>query len=401
MRGKDGEGGELIMNKGKVGRIQILTMLLLAVALAWSGCAQKEEPKAPYKIGGIFAITGRASFLGEPERNSMELLAEQINAQGGVNGHPIDLVIYDTEGDATKAVLNANKLIEKDNVLAIVGPSLSGTTLAVVPIVEKAQVPLISCAASVKITTPVKKWVFKTPQTDVMAVAKIYEYMQGQGIKKIAILSVGNAFGASGREQLLQQAPDYGYEIVADEKFGPKDTDMTPQLTKIRSPTPGAIICWGTNPGPAVVAKNMRQLGIEIPLYQSHGVASKKFIQLAGEAADGVVLPTGKILVAGALPDTDPQKPTLLKYIADYEAKYNIAVSGFGGYAWDGLEILAQALEKAGADRAKIREEIEKITGYVGVSGIFRFSPQDHNGLNKEEAFVMVKVVNGDWQVVQ
>ena len=391
----------MIIKRGKVRRIQLLTMLLLAVALAGSGCVKKEEPKAPYKIGGIFAITGWASFLGEPERNSMELLAEQINAQGGVNGHPIELIIYDTEGDATKALLNANKLIEKDNVLAIVGPSLGGTTLAVVPIAEKAQVPLISCAASVKITTPVRKWVFKTPQTDVMAVAKIYEYMQGQGIQKIAILTIGNAFGSSGRQQLLQQASDYGYKIVADERFGPKDTDMTPQLTKIRSLNPRAIICWGTNPGPAVIAKNMRQLGIEIPLYQSHGVASKKFIQLAGEAANGVILPTGKILVAGSLPDTDPQKPTLLKYSADYEEKYKIAVSGFGGYSWDGLEILAQALEKAGADRAKIRDEVEKITGHVGMSGIFRFSPQDHNGLSKEEAFVMVKIVNGDLQVIQ
>ena len=391
----------MIIKRGKVGRIQLLTMLLLAVALAWGGCAKKEEPKAPYKIGGIFAITGRASFLGEPERNSIELLAEQINAQGGVNGHPIELVIYDTEGDATKAVLNASKLIEKDNVLAIVGPSLSGTTLAVVPIAEKAQVPLVSCAASVKITIPVKKWVFKTPQTDVMAVAKIYEYLKGQGTQKIAVLSVSNAFGDSGRQQLLKQASDYGYEIVADEKFGPKDTDMTPQLTKIRSLRPEAIICWGTNPGPAVIAKNMRQLGIEIPLFQSHGVASKKFIQLAGKAANGVILPAGKILVAGDLADSDPQKSTLLQYISDYESKYKMSVSGFGGYAWDGLQILAQALEKAGADRAKIREEIEKISRYVGISGIFRFSPQDHNGLNKEEAFVVVKIVNGDWQVIQ
>jgi len=389
------------MKRGKVRRIQVLAVLLLAATLAWSGCAKKEEPKAPYKIGGIFAITGRASFLGEPERNSIELLAEQINAQGGVNGHPIELVIYDTEGDATKAVLNASKLIEKDNVLAIVGPSLSGTTLAVVPIAEKAQVPLVSCAASVKITIPVKKWVFKTPQTDVMAVAKIYEYLKGQGTQKIAVLSVSNAFGDSGRQQLLKQASDNGYEIVADEKFGPKDTDMTPQLTKIRSLQPEAIICWGTNPGPAVIAKNMRQLGIEIPLFQSHGVASRKFIQLAGEAANGVILPTGKILVAGSLSDDDPQKSTLLQYISDYEAKYKMAVSGFGGYSWDGLQILAQALEKAGADRAKIRDEIEKISGYVGISGIFRFSPQDHNGLNKEEAFVVVKIVNGDWQIIQ
>jgi branched-chain amino acid transport system substrate-binding protein len=389
------------MKKGKRQHLLILAVMLLAVFLISSSCGKKEEPKAPYKIGGIFAITGPASFLGEPERNSMELLAERINAEGGINGHPIELVIYDTEGDATKAVLNTNKLIEKDNVLAIVGPSRSGTTLAVMPIVEKARVPLISCAASVKITTPVKQWVFKTPQTDVMAVAKIYDYIKGQGIEKIAILTVSNAFGDSGRQQLLEQAAGYGYEIVADERFGPKDTDMTPQLTKIRALKPQAIICWGTNPGPAVVAKNMQQLGIEIPLYQSHGVASKKFIELAGEAADGIILPTGKILVAGDLPESDPQKEILQKYITDYEAKYNMAVSGFGGYAWDGLQILAQALEKAGNDRAKIRDEIEKIDGYVGISGIFRFSPQDHNGLNKDEAFVMVRIADGNWQIIQ
>ena len=389
------------MKKGKRKGWLILAVMLLAIFLICSSCAKKEEPKAPYKIGGIFAITGPASFLGEPERNSMELLAEQINAGGGINGHPLELVIYDTEGDATKAVLNANKLIEKDNVLAIVGPSLSGTTLGVIPIAEKGQVPLISCAASVKITTPVKKWVFKTPQTDVMAVAKIYNYIKGQGVKKIAILTVSNAFGDSGRQQLLEQSADYGYEIVADESFGPQDTDMTPQLTKIRALKPQAIICWGTNPGPAVIAKNMRQLGIKTPLYQSHGVASKKFIELAGEEANGIILPAGKILVAGDLADSDPQKQVLQKYVADYEAKYQAAVSGFGGYAWDGLQILAQALEKAGDDRAKIRDEIEKIDGYVGISGIFRFSPEDHNGLNKEEAFVMVRIVGGDWQIIQ
>jgi len=389
------------MQQGKIRTVTILAVLLVTLTLVWSGYAKKENPKAPYKIGGIFSITGRTSFLGEPERNSMELLAKQINERGGINGHPIELIIYDTEGDATKAVLNTSKLIEKDNVLAIVGPSLSGTTLAVVPMVEKAHVPLISCAASVKITTPVKKWVFKTPQTDVMAVAKIYEYMKGQGNQRVAILTVSNAFGDSGKQQLLQQAPGYGFEIVADERFGPQDTDMTPQLTKIRTLKPEAIICWGTNPGPAVIAKNMRQLGIDIPLYQSHGVASRKFIELAGDAANGIILPTGKILVAKNLPDSDPQKSTLLNYIADYEAEYKVAVSGFGGYAYDGLQILTRALEKAGDDRAKIRDEIERITGHVGVSGVFRFSPEDHNGLNKEEAFVMVKIVDGDWQIIQ
>jgi len=380
--------------------LAMVTAVVLGMLLVAGGCAQKDSARAPYKIGGLFSITGPNSFLGEPERNSMQLLAEQINAKGGINGRPLELVIYDDEGDEGKAVLNANKLIEKDQVLAIVGPSLTGTTMAVIPIVEKAQVPLVSCAAGVKITTPVKKWVFKTPQTDVMAVVKIYEFIKRQGIRKIALLTVSNAFGDSGREQLVEQASGAGFQIVADEKFGASDADMTPQLTKIRGLSPDAIVCWGTNPGPAVVAKNMQQLGLKIPLYQSHGIASKKFIELAGTAADGIILPTGKILVAKGLPDSDPQKPVLLKYITDYEAKYKSAISGFGGYAWEGLEMVALALQKAGADRAKIRDEIEKINGYVGISGIFRLSPQDHNGLSKDEAFVMVRIVNGDWQIL-
>jgi len=380
--------------------LAMVTTVVLAVLLLAGGCAQKDTAKAPIKIGGLFSITGPNSFLGEPERNSMQLLAEQINAKGGINGRPLELVIYDDEGDEAKAVLNASKLIEKDQVLAIVGPSLTGTTMAVIPIVEKAQVPLISCAAGVKITTPVKKWVFKTPQTDVMAVAKLYEFMKRQGIRKIAVLSVSNAYGDSGREQLLEQASGAGLQVVADEKFGASDADMTPQLTKLRGLNPEAIVCWGTNPGPAVVAKNMQQLGLKIPLYQSHGIASKKFIELAGTAADGIVLPTGKILVAKSLPDNDPQKPVLLKYIADYEAKYKSAVSGFGGYAWEGLDMIILALQKAGADRAKLRDEIEKVNGYVGISGIFRLSPQDHNGLSKDEAFVMVRIINGDWQIL-
>jgi branched-chain amino acid transport system substrate-binding protein len=387
------------MRKGK-STWTMVTTVVLAVLLVAGGCAQKNAAKAPYKIGGVFSITGPNSFLGEPERNSMQLLAEQINAKGGINGHRLELAIYDDEGDEAKAVLNANKLIEKDQVLAIVGPSLTGTTMAVIPIVEKAEVPLVSCAAGVKITTPVKKWVFKTPQTDAMAVAKLYEFMKRQGVRKIAILTVSNAYGDSGREQLLEQAAGAGLQIVADEKFGASDADMTPQLTKIRGLSPDGIVCWGTNPGPAVVAKNMQQLGLKIPLYQSHGVASKKFIELAGTAADGIILPAGKIVVAKSLPDNDPQKAVLLKYITDYEAKYKSAASGFGGYAWEGLDMVVMALQKVGADRSKIRDEIEKVNGYVGISGIFRMSPQDHNGLSKDEAFVMVRIVNGDWQIL-
>ncbi len=386
------------MRRKKSAIISVLTGLIFLGLL----CLPRMPLHAaePYKIGCIFSVTGPASFLGDPEKKSAIMLADQINKKGGINGHPIKLVIYDTEGDPTKAVLNINKLIFHDKVLAIIGPSRTPTTLAVIPIVQRAQIPLISCAAGIKITQPVKKWVFKTPQTDAMAVAKLYSYMQKHDIKKIAIITVANAFGESGKEQLLKQAPKFGIEVVARETFGPKDTDMTPQLTKIRSTPAQAVVCWGTNPGPAVVAKNMKQLDMKIPLFQSHGVASPKFIELAGDAANGIILPTGKILVAKDIPDTDPQKPVLLKYIKDYESRYKSHVSGFGGYAYDGLNLLAMALEKAGANKAKIRDELENIKGYKGVSGIFNFSPSDHNGLTMD-AFVLVKIANGRWQIVK
>jgi branched-chain amino acid transport system substrate-binding protein len=374
-------------------------LIVLILALSIGGTPSVSWSKDAYKIGGIFAITGPSSFLGEPEKKSMEMVVAEINARGGLDGHPLEAVIYDTEGDPTKTVLAANKLVSKDEVLAVVGPSLTPTTLAVVPIVEKEKVPLISCAAGIKITDPIKPWVFKTAQSDVLAVAAIYQHMQKQNIKKIGILTVENAFGESGKEQLLAQAGQFGIEIVQAESFGGKDTDMTAQLTKIRSAQPQALVCWGTNPGPAVVAKNVQQMNIKIPLYQSHGVASPKFLELAGDAAEGIILPTGKILVAQQLADTDPQKSVLLKYIEQYEKLYQMPVSGFGGYAYDAMNLLAKALQGSDGNKEKIRDALEKIKGFVGVTGTFNFSPQDHNGLGSD-AFVMVQIQKGNWKLL-
>lgn len=379
----------------------IAILSLVCVGLIVSACQKDgaETGEQPYVIGGVFSITGSNSPLGEPEKNSMNMFVDMINEAGGIDGHPLKAVIYDDEGDATKCVNMVKKLIDKDGVLAIVGPSLSGNTFAVMPIVEENQLPLISCAASIKITTPVNKWVFKTPQTDVIAVERIYEYLKAQGITKIAIMTVSNGYGDSGKEQLKAQAPAAGIEIVMEESFGEKDEDMTAQLTKIKGSTAGAIVCWGTNPGPAIVAKNIVQLGITIPLIQSHGVATPKYIEYAGDAANGNVLPTGKILVLDQLLGDDPQGPVLLEYKTKYEEIYKVPASGFGGYAWDAMGIIADALGEAGADKAKLRDAIEMTTGYVGVSGVFNMTAEDHNGLTKD-AFVMVIIEDGEWKIL-
>jgi branched-chain amino acid transport system substrate-binding protein len=374
----------------------LIAYALLAGMAATAGAAE------PIRIGAIFSVTGPASFLGEPERNTVKMLEESINKAGGVLGRPVELIVYDDETDATKAVTAVDRLIKKDKVVAVVGPSTSGSTLAIVPKVEEAKIPLVSCAAAKKIVDPVKKWVFKTPQSDELAVKRIYQHAKKAGIKKIAVITASDAYGAAGREELKLLAAGAGIAVVADEVYGPKDTDMTAQLTKIKGTDAQAIVCWGTNPGPAVIARNRVQLGIKTPLYMSHGVASPKFIELAGaENAEGILLPAGRLISEPQVPAGHPQKKILAGYIKDYETKFKQPVSTFGGYAYDAIMLLVQAMKSANsAEPAAIRDALEKIKGFNATTGEFNFSDKEHNGLT-EEAFVMVRISKGDWEMLK
>ncbi len=376
---------------------RVISYLFVAVTIMFSTTALAA---APIKIGGLFAVTGPAAFLGEPERNTANMVVDEINKSGGVKGHKLELVVYDTAGDATKAVQLTTKLIKDDKVVAIIGPSTTGETMAVIPVAEKLQVPLISCSAGSKITDPVKKWIFKTAQNDSLAVGRIYEYLQKSKQTNVAILSVSDGFGASGREQLKAQAAKYGIKIVSDDTYGPKDTDMTAQLTKIRGSHVQAIICWGTNPGPAVIAKNARQLDIKTPIFMSHGVSSKKFIELAGEAAEGIKIPSGKVVVADQLSNSDHQKKSLMSFVKDYQKHYKTEGDHFGGHAWDAVMLIKNAVEKGADSPQSIRDNLEKTRGFAGIGGTFNYSPQDHAGLSKD-AFVLVEVKNKDWVVVK
>ncbi|MEH6472570.1 MAG: ABC transporter substrate-binding protein [Halopseudomonas sp.] len=326
------------------------------------------------KVGTFLAVTGPASFLGDPELKTLQMYIEEINAKGGVDGKQVELVHYDTGGNAKKAVSFAKRLIKRDKVDVIVGGSTSGSTLASMPEISKAGVPFISLAGSVKIVDPVNSWTFKTPHTDRMAASKVYIDMQARGITKVALISGDGGFGKSGRAQSLALAADFGITIVADESYGRKDTDMTAQVTNIRSSDAQAILNFGFGSGPAIVTKNIRQLGIDLPLYQSHGVASKKYIELAGDAAEGVRLPAAALLVADKLDDSDPQKAVLVAYKKAYEAKHG-SVSTFGGHAYDGLHIALEAIDRANStDKAAVRDQIEATKGFVGTGGIFTMS---------------------------
>ncbi len=375
-------------------RLLLLTALLL-FAFTFN-CFGAET----IKIGGLFSVTGPPAFLGEPERNTANMVVDNINKKGGINGQKLELVVYDTAGDATKAVQMATRLIKEDKVIAIIGPSTTGETMAVIPVAEREKIPLISCAAGSKITEPVKRHIFKTAQNDGLAVARIYEHLQQQKQNRVAILTVSDGFGASGREQLRAMASKYSIKLVIDDTYSPKDTDMTAQLTKIRASNAQALIVWGTNPGPAIIAKNARQLGLKMPLFMSHGVSSRKFIALAGAAAEGIRLPSGKVIVAEQLPASDPQKTALQSYVKDYQTLYKVEGDHFGGHAWDAVMMIKAAIEKNGATREGVRTGLESIRDFHGIGGTYNFNNKDHAGLTKD-AFIMVEIRNRDWVIAK
>ena len=301
----------------------------------------------PIKIGSILSVTGPAAFLGDPELKTLQLYVEEINKKGGVLGRQLQLVHYDDGSDANKANGFAKRLIDDDKVDLIVGGTTTGSTMSTVPLVEKAGVPFISLAGAVVIVEPVKKFVFKTPHTDRMAAEKVFEDMKKRGISKVALLSETSGFGQSGKKETEAVAAKYGVTLVASETYGPKDTDMSPQLTKIKN-TAGvqAVFVFGLGQGPAIVTKSYKQLGITLPLYQSHGVASDEFLKLAGPAAEGVRLPSPAQLIPEKLPAGDPQKPVVTAYDKAYKERYKQDVSTFGGYAYDGLMIAVELRAK-------------------------------------------------------
>jgi len=384
-------------------RNTFLVLGMVALVAGFSSCDKKSDGDAEtYKIGAVFAVTGGASFLGAPEKKTAEMIVERVNKNGGINGKNVELIVMDSEGDSTKASLHVKKLMTKDKVLAVIGPSTSGNSIAVIPLAEKYETTLISCALSYKIVHNDKtgkpyKWVFKVAQSDSQAVDMIFTHLTSKGIKKIALMTVTTGYGASGRSEMIRLAPNYGIEIVAEEKYGPKDTDMTVQLTKIKSFAPQAIINWSVGPTQVTVVRNWKDLGMDnIKLVQSAGFGSLKNVKLAAGTAEGVLLPLGAVNIAELLPADHPQKAVTMEYLQEYQGKYNETVSTFGGHAWDSLNLILNAIEKVGADRAKIRDEIENAKGFVGQHGVFNMAADDHNGLDKS-AYNMLVVKNGTW----
>jgi branched-chain amino acid transport system substrate-binding protein len=392
-----------------------ILVLLCAITIAFSwGCGKKEEPvsKEPIKIGAFFALSGPAAFIGAPTQLVAEMVVDKINKEGGINGHPLELVIGDTESDPTKAIMVAKRLVENEKVVALIGPTRTGTGMAVKKYLESKQIPTVMTVGGDPVIMEgvhggknfgTAKFIFKSPQRSSIAVKKIYLYLQANGYRKVALITASDGFGRDGKRWLTKLAAQYGLEIVADESFEPKDADMTTQLTKIKSTDAQVIVCWTIGPAGSIVAKNVKQLAVKLPLVQCHGLPDPKYIELAGSASEGNVMPSTKLMAADQLPKADPQRQLIADFVHLYNEVYDydkqFPINAHSGYAWDAIYILANAMKKVGTDPVKLRAAIEQTTGYVGISGIYNITPEDHNGLDTD-SMIIVQIEKGQWNLV-
>jgi branched-chain amino acid transport system substrate-binding protein len=365
------------------------------VAMTHTGMAAE-----PIKVGGLFALSGPWAHIGIDQRDSCQYVFDQVNAAGGINGRKIEFIQADTEGDPTKGLLAAKRLIEQEKVAVIIGPVRTGVGMAIKPYLDSAKVPaFMHCGSDVIVDKPPTHWVFKSPYRASHAMGRVLSYMKKHDLNKIGFMYIQGGFGKDGLKNAEKLAPEYGLEIVGVESFGGKDVDMKPQLVNLRSKKPQAILCWTIGPAGPIVAKNMQELDFKIPLFQCHGEANYQFIKIAGPAAEGVMMPATKIYVTDELPDSDPQKTFISEFVDGYTKAFKepgVMVS----YGADAAYIVVEALKKAGDNPAAIRDAIEKTHGYVGLSGIYNMSPTDHNGLSLNDV-VLIKVQDGKFRLVK
>jgi branched-chain amino acid transport system substrate-binding protein len=386
-----------------------LLAILTACALSQTGHGAGKEP---IKIGAFFALSGPAAFIGTPTKLVAEMVVDKINKEGGINGQPLQLVVGDDESDPTKALVVAKRLVEVEKVVALVGPTTTDTGMAVKKYLEERQVPTVMTVGGDPVIMEgmhggkdlgTAKWIFKSPQRSSVAVTKVYEYVKAKNIQKVALITASDGFGRDGRGWLTKLAPQYGVEIVTEESFEPRDADMTTQLTKIKASPAQAVVCWTIGPAGSIVAKNVKQLAITLPLIQCHGLPDPKYIELAGAAAEGSIMPSTKLMAWEQLSDRDPQKKVIAEFVRLYTQQYRydrqFPINTHSGYAWDAVYIIANAMKTAGTDAARLRDAIEQTKNYVGVSGIYNIAPQDHNGLSPD-SMIIVQVQGGKWKLI-
>lgn len=383
-----------------------------ALVMTAAGCAEDNgngagedgegtgaEETGPIRIGVVLDITGAGASLGVPERQTIEMLTDQVNEAGGIDGRQLEVTIEDNQSTEDGAARAASDLLNTEQVHILIGASRTGPSLAMRPLAEEAQIPMISLAANQAIVDG-SEWVFKTAQNDRVVLERMVDDMSAKGYTEVAIARDASGFGEGVPEMLAEIGADAGIEVVATESFAPDATDFTAQMVNLRDADADAVVIWGIPPAAALAQNAYVQLGVGAPVYHSHGIGNQVFLDEAGESADGVLAPLGRMLVADELPDDDPQKEVVTSFIADFEETYGARPSTFAGHAYDGFMIAVDAIDEVGTDPQALRDAIEGVTDWPGISGVFTMTPEDHSGLTKE-ALVMVEIQDGEWQVAE
>lgn len=363
----------------------------IASALALTATfAVSAQTAPPIKIGAFVARTGQAAFLGEPGKKTLELYVSDLNKAGGLLGRKVELVLYDSKSSAKEATDLVRRLIDQDKIDFLIGGVTTGETMAVVPLVEEARIPYISLAGASVIVNPVKKYVFKTAHTDRMSVEKIYSQIKREGGAKVALLAGAGGYDQSCRKNATELAPTMGVQLVADEQHGVGDSDVTVQLTNIRRANPDAIIYCGFGAPSALVAKNHNLLGLQQKLYMTVGVASRAYIEAAGNAAEGSRVTASGILGFEDMAPNDPLYSVTKRFVETYKTAYAEAPSSFAGVAYDAILLAVEAIKAAKTvEKDKVRDALEGLRGVPGINGVFTFAADNHQGISADSLRVM------------
>lgn len=377
-----------------------LSLFAAAAACVLGLVAQAQAQQQTVKIGAIYPMTGSAAFLGVPEERALRLKLDEINKAGGVNGKKLELVVYDTEGNPTKAVQQLRRLVESDKVDVVFGPSSSGEGLATIQLVNDSKVPQIAHGGTEMLVNPVTPYVFNSVPTDRVAISHMLGFFQKRGYKNIAFLASADGYGQSGKKVLDSLVGQFGIKIVAAEEFNRQDPDMTAQVLRARESNADAVIVWSALPAPTVILRNANAIGYAKPIFVGYGAASTEMAEKAGPGGEGVYISSFRLLAPGSLDENDPVRPVTMKLYRDYIARYNDAPANFAQHSYDAALILEAALQKinGAVTRESLRNAIETVS-VTGANGRFKFSPTNHGGLdNSSQPLVMLQFVKGKWQ---
>lgn len=390
--------GRIILELNRRNLLTVGASLGVLLSTSLGAVAEQKE----IRIGALIAASGPAAFIGNSQRSTIEILVEKINKAGGMSGNKVVLTLYDTEGNSTLAAQQFRRLIDSDRVDVVIGPSTTGETLPLMAIANESKVPLISFAGAENVVLPPTPFVFKTPPTDRIVASHMLGFMKKRGISSLGLLSSADGYGQAGAAVVKEVAASLGFKIAAAEEFGPKDTDMTPQVLRIRSSGAGALLIWSVNPGPTVILKNAAAVGFQKPIFNSYGAASPALIDQSGPAAEGSYVSSMRLLAPESLAKDDPIRDVVTKLATDYRDKVGKEPTTFVGHPADALTLIAAALDKAGGmpNREKLAEAMRGGIEFAGANGMFAFTDANHNGLDENSrSMIMLQIKGGKFVV--